>query len=192
MGKAPDELRQEIEETRSRMGETVEAIGFKADVPSRAKEKLSETKESMMQSVRGAKDRATSAVAGATDSASNAAPTAEGIKHQTRRATGFAQENPIGLAAGAIAVGFLAGLALPATRVEQERMGPIADEVKDIAVETGREVVDKAKEVAQEASQNAMDTARSRGQEEAQDVASSVQERASEVTGRMQGERSAT
>jgi gas vesicle protein len=108
------------------------------------------------------------------------------------RAAGLAQENPIGLAVGAMAVGFLAGLIVPATRVEQERIGPIANEVKDMAMETGREVVDKAKEVAQEASQNAMDTARSRGQEEAKDVASSVQERASEVTGRMQGEGSAT
>ena len=192
MGKAPDELRQEIEETRSRMGETVEAIGYKADVPSRAKEKLTDTKESVMQSVRGAKDRVTSAVAGAKDSTSSAAPSDSDIRRQTRRAAGLAQENPIGLAVGAMAVGFLAGLVVPATRVEQERIGPIADEVKDIAVETGREVVDKAKEVAQEASQNAMGTARSRGQEEARDVASSVQERASEATGRMQGEGSAT
>jgi hypothetical protein len=119
-----------------------------------------------MESVRGAKDRVTSAVAGAKDSTSSAAPSDSDIRRQTRRDAGLAQENPIGLAVGAMAVGFLAGLVVPATRVEQERIGPIADEVKDIAVETGRDVVDKAKEVAQEASQNAIDTARSRGQEE--------------------------
>jgi hypothetical protein len=38
MGQDPDEIRQQIEQTRTEMGETVEAIGYKADVPSRAKE----------------------------------------------------------------------------------------------------------------------------------------------------------
>jgi Protein of unknown function (DUF3618) len=33
MGQDPDEIRQEIEQTRAEMGETVEAIGYKADVP---------------------------------------------------------------------------------------------------------------------------------------------------------------
>ena len=35
MGETPDDIREEIEETRARMGDTVEAIGYKADVKSR-------------------------------------------------------------------------------------------------------------------------------------------------------------
>ena len=38
MGQDPDAIRQDIAQTRDDMGETVEAVGYKADVPSRAKE----------------------------------------------------------------------------------------------------------------------------------------------------------
>ena len=34
MGETPDQIRDEIEETRVRMSETAEAIGYRADVPS--------------------------------------------------------------------------------------------------------------------------------------------------------------
>ena len=47
MGQDPDAVRQDIEETRSEMSETVEAVGYKADVPSRAKEKVSEKMDSV-------------------------------------------------------------------------------------------------------------------------------------------------
>jgi hypothetical protein len=43
MGQDPDQIRQDIEDTRAEMSETVEAVGYKADVPSRAKDKVSET-----------------------------------------------------------------------------------------------------------------------------------------------------
>ena len=33
MGKDSSEIRREIEETRARMGDTVEALSYKADVP---------------------------------------------------------------------------------------------------------------------------------------------------------------
>jgi hypothetical protein len=39
MGQDPDRIRQEIEDTRERLTETVDAIGYKADVPARAKDK---------------------------------------------------------------------------------------------------------------------------------------------------------
>ena len=35
MGQDTGQIREEIEETRARMGDTVEALGYKADVPSR-------------------------------------------------------------------------------------------------------------------------------------------------------------
>ena len=49
MGQAPDRIRAEIEETRAEMSETVDAIGYKADVKSRAKDNLQE-KESRSRS----------------------------------------------------------------------------------------------------------------------------------------------
>ena len=35
MGQDPDAIRQDIAQTRAEMSETVEAVGYKADVPSR-------------------------------------------------------------------------------------------------------------------------------------------------------------
>ena len=40
MGQEPDRIRAEIEQTRAEMSETVDALGYKADVKSRAKENL--------------------------------------------------------------------------------------------------------------------------------------------------------
>ncbi len=42
MGEDPAAIREEIEQTRERMGETVDALGYKADVPARAKDSISD------------------------------------------------------------------------------------------------------------------------------------------------------
>ena len=44
----------------------------------------------------------------------------------TLAAPAHAQDNPLGLAVGAAAVGFLAGLLVPVTQVENEKIGPMA------------------------------------------------------------------
>ena len=44
MGQEPDRIRAEIEQTRAEMSETVDALGYKADVKSRAKENLQDKK----------------------------------------------------------------------------------------------------------------------------------------------------
>src|SRR3712207_1042208 len=99
MGQDPDAIRREIEETRERMGETVEALGYKADVPSRAKEKVSGT-------FTGVKDKIT----GTAGSVNEATPSTGDVKHAAKKGVGVAQENPLGLAVGSLAVGFLAGM----------------------------------------------------------------------------------
>lgn len=47
MGEDADEIRREIEATRARMSETVEAIGYKADIPSRLRENVNERIDSV-------------------------------------------------------------------------------------------------------------------------------------------------
>ena len=47
--KDPEQLREEIEETRRELGDTVEALAAKADVKSRVREKVESTKESAAQ-----------------------------------------------------------------------------------------------------------------------------------------------
>jgi hypothetical protein len=93
----------------------------------------------------------------------------------------LAQENPLGLAVGAAAVGFLAGLAVPSTRVENERLGPVADQVKDKVKETGQEALDRGKQVAQEVASSAAETAKQSTQEHGQDLAHSAKQNAQDL-----------
>ena len=53
MGQEPDEIRGRIEQTRNEMGETIDALGYKADVPARAKDKVTDTVERARESVAG-------------------------------------------------------------------------------------------------------------------------------------------
>jgi ElaB/YqjD/DUF883 family membrane-anchored ribosome-binding protein len=163
MGEDPDRIRLEIEHTREEMGETVDALGYKADVKSRAKDNLREKKEAVV----GVKDR----IVGAT-------PDGDDVKHQARRAKSVAESNPLGLAVGAIAVGFLAGMLVPSTRVEDDHMGELADDVKDRAKETGQEALEHGKQVAQDAVETAKDSAQSHGEELRDSAKEHVQETA--------------
>ena len=47
MGEDPDRIRREIEATRNDLGETVDALTYKADVKSRAKESLTEADQGL-------------------------------------------------------------------------------------------------------------------------------------------------
>ena len=182
MGQDPDAIRQDIEQTRSEMSETVEAVGDKADVPSRAKEAVSEKVENVRSKVSDTATRAREAVAGTASRAGDATPSRGEVKQQSRRVAGMARENPLGLAIGAAAIGFLAGLAVPSTRVEDERLGPVADQVKDRVRETGQEALDRGRQVAQDVASTAADTARQRTQEQGQELAESTRQSAQDVT----------
>ena len=182
MGQDPDAIREDIEQTRAEMSETVEAIGYKADVPSRAKDavsekvdnvknKVSDTATRAKEAVVGTASRAGDSVSGTASRVSDATPDSGQLKQWARRTAGLARENPLGLAIGAAAIGFLAGLAVPSTRVEDEKLGPMADQVKDKVKETGQEALDRGKQVAQEVASSAAETAKQSTQEHGQDLA---------------------
>ena len=88
MGQDPDAIRQDIEQTRAEMSETVEAVGYKADVPSRAKEAVSDKVENVKAKVSDTATRAKEAVTGATDRAGEATPSRGEVKQAGRRAAG--------------------------------------------------------------------------------------------------------
>jgi hypothetical protein len=174
MGEDPDVIRQEIEATRERMGDTVDALGHKADVKSRAQESVSEKVNVVKDKVSGLTGRASDTASGVTGRASDATPSTGDVKEGARRAKGIAQENPLGLAVGSLAVGFLAGLLIPTTRVEDERLGPVAEQFRERVKDTGQEALERGKQVAQDAAQ----TARESGQQQAQELQGSAQQRA--------------
>ena len=164
MGQDPDAIRTEVEQTRERMNETVDALAYKADVKTRAKE-----------SVTGKMDDLKAKVGGST-------PSTGDVKHGARRAAGMAQENPIGLALGSIAVGFVAGMLVPSTRVEDEKLGPMADQVKDRAAETGQQALEHGKEVAGDVAEAAKESGREHAQQAKEEVKQSAQQTREDVS----------
>ena len=168
MGQDPSDIRAEIEETRSRVGDEVDALSYKTDVSARVGDYVDEKKQAVKDKVTGAKDAVTG-------TASRAIPSGEKVG----RVKDTAERNPLGLAVGAAAVGFVAGLVLPATRVENERMGEMSDRLVEAAKETAGDAVERGKQVAQDAAGTAKESGRQQGQE----LATNLQERAQETSG---------
>jgi hypothetical protein len=80
-----------------------------------------------------------------------------------------------------VAVGFVCGVLAPSTRVENEKLGPLADQVKATAAEAGQEALERGKATAQEAASAAVGTAREEGRRHGEELSSSVQERSHEI-----------
>ena len=74
MGQDPEAIRQDIERTRAEMTETVEAIGYKADVPARSKEALNERVEGVKETVSDKVDTVKEKIGLAKDKATDALP----------------------------------------------------------------------------------------------------------------------
>src|SRR5918995_240116 len=169
MGQEPSQIRQEIEETRAEMGDTVDALAYKTDVKTRVKESISDKRERLIEQVQGTSHKV-----------GEATPDGQQVKEGARQAVGVAQENPLGLALGGIAAGFLAGMMLPSTKVEDEKVGPIADQVKETAAETGQEALDRGRQVAGQVAEQAVEGAKEVGQH-AKDVGQQAMETAKEA-----------
>jgi hypothetical protein len=154
MGETSDHIREDIEQTRGRMGETVEAIGYKTDVKSRVKENIAEKKDAVVSRVTGAM------------------PDGEQLKSGARR-VGVSKQNPLGLGLAAVAAGFVVGTLLPSTNVEDERLGEMSDQVGEKAREAGQEALERGKDVAREAADGSAEQLASSLRDKAQEVGSS-------------------
>jgi ElaB/YqjD/DUF883 family membrane-anchored ribosome-binding protein len=162
MGEASDHIREDIEQTRGRMGETVEAIGYKTDVKSRVKDNISEKKDAVVSRVTGA------------------LPDGQQLKRGAQK-VGVSRQNPLGLGIAAAAVGFIVGTLLPSTDMEDERLGEMSDQVGEKAREAGQEALERGKDVAREAVGSAKETVSDRTGTQADEMASSLRDKAQEV-----------
>ena len=202
MGKDSSEIRREIEQTRARMGDTVEALGYKADVPSRVKEAVHDKVDTVKGTIGGVVDGVKDALGAATGKVGNALggakqtvsevgdvtssltstvsekvgsvadkiPSGADVKNVAQRGVGIAVENPLGLALGAVAIGFLAGLLTPVTDYERKTVGPIRDDLLERAQNVGSDVLEHGKQVLQETVQSAVQTAQQSAQSHSQQV----------------------
>jgi len=168
MGQSPSDIRAEIEETRARVGDEVDALSYKTDMPARVGDYVDEKKRALKGKVTGAKDTITNTASGAVPSG-----------RQIGKLKDTAERNPLGLVVGGAAIGFLTGLILPSTRVEDRQLGEISDKVVDAAKDTAGEALESGKQVAQDA----VDSASEHGRE----LASSLQERTVESSAGARG-----
>lgn len=200
MGEDPSRIRREIEETRERyagepvvdvvredittarteLGDTMSALGHKADVKSRVKESVSSKKDSLVGGFSSSKDavvgKADSLVSSVTGVVPDKAQVAEGA-----RKVGMSKENPLGLAIGGAAAGFIVGLLVPSTRIEDEKIGETADQLKQTVKETGQEAAERGKQVTQEAVGAAKQTAEESAQQQSGQMSESLKESARDV-----------
>ncbi|HXM56983.1 MAG TPA: DUF3618 domain-containing protein [Candidatus Dormibacteraeota bacterium] len=166
MGKEPEAIQREIEDTRERMGDRVDAMAYKADVPGRVGDRISE-----------ARDAVTGRLGGVKSEIADRTPDRTEVRERSRRMASAARENPLALVVGAAAAGFLVGMLLPSTRIEDERLGDTADQLKSRAAETGREAVHRGRQVAEDAAQ----AARESGGQQAGQLGEHARQRAGEV-----------
>jgi len=186
-------IRGDIEQTRSEMGDTLDALGYKANVPARTKGWFGRKKQSVtgaagtgVSKVTGFAGSSVSRISGAADSVvtkvSGTVPSTDRVGAGASTVKDTAEQNPLGLAVAGIALGFVVGLFAPSTRVENEKLGPASDQVKSSATEAGQEAIEHTKQVAQSAAQSAVQTAKEEGRQHADEMSSSLQDKAHDVT----------
>ena len=158
MGQDPSELRSQLEDTRMRVGEEVDARSYKTDVGSRVGDYVDEKKQAVTSRLSGAKDAAMKPIPD---------------RQQMRRAKDTAERNPLGLAVAAAGIGFVAGMLLPTTRLEDEKLGPASERVGEVA----REGVERGKQVAQDTAHAAVETAKDSASRQGDELSSSLQDR---------------
>lgn len=206
MGKDPSDIRAEIEQTRARVGEEVEALSWKTDVGARTHDLIEEKKSAVRETISGIAGKITgggsggsqgqghggesrssgsrpiqavgTSVAGFAGSAAGTVKSKLPDRQQLGRAKSAVEANPVALLAGGFALGLVAGLAIPASRIEEQRIGPLGERVLDAAKETAGEAVERGKQVAQEAARAATDTAKDSGKEQGEELVSTLRERA--------------
>jgi ElaB/YqjD/DUF883 family membrane-anchored ribosome-binding protein len=185
MGEDTEQIRREIEETRARMGETVEAIGYKADVPSRVRENISERidtvkgtvsdvvssgKEAILGRARDVSEAVGSTSERAQQGVSDALSSTGDRAQSARQAVSMVTENPLGLALGALAAGFLAGLLLPMSNAEREKIEPVRDQLVNRAQSAVSEAVDAGKSIVQETITSATSAAQESAQQHGKEI----------------------
>jgi hypothetical protein len=169
MGEDPSEIREEIEETRRPHGRH------------RRGDRLQDRRQVARRGQGVRVDSVRSKIGGAGSRVNEATPGTEDVKQSAGKAAGGAQENPIGLALGSLAIGFSERHAHAVHqrggREARRGLRPGQDTVK----ETAQEAADRGKQVAQGAAQSATDTAQESGQRHVEELQQTAQQRAEET-----------
>ena len=159
MSNDPEQIRREIERTRSELSDNVNALGDKVNPGSIAKRQVGR--------VRGAATSVKDAVLG---SASDASDTTQRLVGEVGDAVADAptavarkaQGSPIAAGLIAFGAGLLVSSMLPASRVEQQAAAKVKDTAQPMVedlTDTAKEIAENLKEPAQQAMEEVKSTA---------------------------------
>jgi hypothetical protein len=143
VGEDPAALRKQIEDTRDRMTEVTTTLAGKVS-PTAPQERVS-ARVDAPDSGRQPDENGSAGGADLPDAG----------RRQAARALRLGSDNPLAVVAAVSAAGFVAGMLVPSSSLEDERIGPIADQVKDQAREIGQEAADRAQEIGAAAAEQA-------------------------------------
>jgi len=195
----PDQIRQEIEQTRADLSDDVNALTYKVS-PGRV---VGQRVDRAKGVVRGARERVMGTASDVTSSTgdrlSSAASTvgdkAGAAPQMVREKT---QGSPLAVGMIAFGAGVVISALLPATRAEQRMAGQVKDtisehseELKQQATQIGQEVKEHLREPAQQAvdsvkssASDAAQTVKEQGRSSAQDVRDQAQQARENVSNR--------
>ena len=162
MDQERSEVRQ-VEQARERVAQDVRSVAENANVVERAKENI----QGRIDDVKGAvTDRASDVRDKVGDVRDNLQDRVQDMARNIPRPG----DNPMGMLLAGVALGFLVGMVLPVTRFESERLGPVADDMKDRVRQARTEVVRRGGEVIKETLEAARETATNSIREQGKDL----------------------
>lgn len=191
-----EDIRAQIDETRQDLGESVGALAYKADAKNRGKEILDDKKEVVMEKVDELKQKVPGIGGGGDsgpgmgekvkdklpdpsaikdklpdgqaikDKLPDGAASAQDVKAKARDAAQTAKDNPVVLVAGAAAVGLAAGLAIPETDIEREKLAPHAQQARQQVEGKVKDTVKQVKSGAQDAAGSVADAVKEQAQQQ--------------------------
>lgn len=159
MGTSTDELRREelrrdIESTRSDLGYTMDAIGDRVS-PGRMMERRRNRMTNRVRDIRWRVMGTTEHVTGAiSDTSSSAADT---MRHAPEAVRSQTEGAPLAAGAIALGIGFLAGVMMPATEAEREMGSKLAEKAEPLREElssTGQHLAETLKQEASTAAED--------------------------------------
>ena len=145
MSQDPKLIKQDVADTQARMGETVEALAYKADVPLRARDAVNERVDAIKDRVSGAVASVTGAASDAKESIAKATSNVPSAGESLTALRSVAADNPLGLVIGSVAAGFLIGLCLPVSDLERERVGRLGERMTEQAKTAATDAIEQGK-----------------------------------------------
>jgi gas vesicle protein len=211
-----DEIRKQIDQSRENLGHAVGGLAYKADVKNRGKEVVADKKEQVMDKVDEIKDKLPTGeqlkdklpTGGGGDSQGglgdkvkaklpdaeslkdklpDGAPSSDDVKDKAHGIAKVAAEHPAAIAGGAAIAGLAAGLALPETQLERDKLKPHAQQARADVTDRVQDTVQQVKTGVQDAAGSVTDAVKQQGQQQGDKIGEITEKAANKTQDQISG-----